>query len=72
MEEQTMSHVIHDSLRGLMRKFADRWRYASAQREFACLDATTVRDLGMSRSEFDSYWAESQGLAEQTRERVNP
>ena len=67
-----MSHVIHKSLRGLMRKFADRWHYAAARREFACLDATTVRDLGMSRSEFDSYWAESQGLAEQTRVRVTP
>ena len=65
-----MSDVIHESLRGLMRRLADRWHYAAARREFAGLDASTVRDLGVSRSEFDSYWAESHGLAERTRERV--
>jgi hypothetical protein len=65
-----MSHVIHNSLRGLMRRFTDRWHYAAARREFSCLDASTMRDLGMSSSEFDSYWAESQGWAEQTRVRV--
>jgi hypothetical protein len=66
-----MSHVIHNSLRGLMRRFADRWHYAAARREFSSLDASTMRDLGMSSSEFDSYWAESHGLAEQTRVRLN-
>jgi hypothetical protein len=66
-----MSLVIHNSLRGLMQRFADRWHYAAARREFACLDASTVRDLGMSPSEFESYWAESHGLAERTRVRVN-
>ena len=65
-----MSHAIHQSLRGLMQRFADRWHHAAAQREFSCLDASTMRDLGVSRSEFDSYWAESHGLAERTRERV--
>jgi len=46
------------------------WRYASARRKFERLDAVTLRDLGMSASEFDSYWAESEGLAEPTRLRV--
>jgi hypothetical protein len=46
------------------------WRYASARRKFERLDAVTLRDLGMSASEFDSYWAESEGLAEHTRVRV--
>jgi hypothetical protein len=54
-----------------MQRFADRWHYAAARREFACLDASTVRDLGMSPSEFESYWAESHGWAERTRVRVN-
>ena len=67
-----MSHAIHNSLRGLMQRFADRWHHAAARREFSSLDACTVRDLGMSRSEFDSYWAESHGLAEPTRARVKP
>lgn len=40
--------------------------------EFARLDKFTVQDLGMSRSEFNSYWAESHNLAELTRVRVNP
>jgi len=65
-----MFHVIHISLPGLMRRLACRWHYASARREFARLDASTMRDLGTSASEFDSYWAESQGLAEHTRVRV--
>ena len=65
-----MSHAIHKALRQLWQKSAGRWRYAAARREFERLDADTVRDLGMSRSEFDSYWAETQGLAEQTRTRV--
>ena len=65
-----MSHAIHNSLRGLMQRFADRRHYFAARREFSCVDASTMRDLGMSSSEFDSYRAERQGLAEQTRMRV--
>ena len=29
-----------------------------------------MRDLGISRCEFDSYWVEADGLAERTRQRV--
>ena len=46
------------------------WRHATARRSFDRLDAVALRDLGMSASEFDSYWAESEGIAEHTRLRV--
>jgi len=61
---------LRSALRALARELAGAWRYAVARREFNHVDANTLRDLGISRSEFDSYWAESQGLAEQTRVRV--
>jgi uncharacterized protein YjiS (DUF1127 family) len=61
---------LHSALRAMWRDLAGAWRYAVARREFNCLDERTLRDLGMSRSEFDSYWAETHGLAEQTRVRV--
>jgi uncharacterized protein YjiS (DUF1127 family) len=65
-----MSQFIPKALRELLQEHAARWRYGAARREFERLDAQTVRDLGMSRCEFDSYWAETHGLAEPTRTRV--
>lgn len=56
--------------RALLQELGGIWRYAAARREFDRLDAQTLRDIGMSRTEFDSYWAESHGLAEPTRVRV--
>jgi hypothetical protein len=38
--------------------------------DFQRIDAATLRDLGMSFSEHASHWAEAEGLAPQTRERV--
>jgi uncharacterized protein YjiS (DUF1127 family) len=61
---------LRSVLRALLRDLACSWRHAVARREFNRLDAGTLRDLGISRSEFDSYWAETHGLAEQTRVRV--
>jgi uncharacterized protein YjiS (DUF1127 family) len=61
---------LHASLRALSRELAGAWSYAAARREFERLDDSTLRDLGISRSEFDSYWAETHGLAEPTRVRV--
>jgi uncharacterized protein YjiS (DUF1127 family) len=61
---------LRSALRTWMRELAGAWRYAVARREFNQLDAGALRDLGISRSEFDSYWAESHGLAEQTRVRA--
>lgn len=57
-------------LRRLASHFADFWRLAAARREFQQLDADTVRDLGLSASEFESYWAEAHGDAERTRLRI--
>jgi uncharacterized protein YjiS (DUF1127 family) len=57
-------------LRALLRRLAEAWRYDAARREFERLDAGTLRDLGISPGEFDSYWAETHGLAEATRRRV--
>jgi uncharacterized protein YjiS (DUF1127 family) len=61
---------LRNVMRAVTRELAGAWRYALARREFNRLDANALRDLGMSRSEFDSYWAESHGTAEQTRVRV--
>jgi uncharacterized protein YjiS (DUF1127 family) len=58
------------SYASILRELAGAWRYAVARREFDSLDANTLRDLGMTRGEFDSYWAETHGLAEPTRVRV--
>ncbi|TFZ05530.1 hypothetical protein EZ313_02325 [Ramlibacter henchirensis] len=54
----------------IFTKARDALRFARARREFTRLDAQTYRDLGITPSEFDSYWAESQGLTEPTRRRV--
>jgi uncharacterized protein YjiS (DUF1127 family) len=56
--------------RALLHELAGIWRYAAARREFDRLDADALRDIGMSRAEFDSYWAEAHGLVEPTRTRV--
>jgi uncharacterized protein YjiS (DUF1127 family) len=58
------------ALREVWCELAGAWRYGVARREFAQLDEMTLRDIGMSRGEFDSYWAETQGQAEPTRVRV--
>ena len=62
--------AMRGALRAMLRELAGAWRYAAARREFNRVDPDTLRDLGISRSEFDSYWAETQGLAEPTRLRV--
>ena len=79
-----MSHVMHSAAaleprlakrlrsewRTVLQGIAGAWRRDAAWREFSRLDANTLRDLGISHSEFDSYWAETHGLAEPTRLRV--
>jgi uncharacterized protein YjiS (DUF1127 family) len=55
----------------IVNELGRAWRHAVARRQFQRLDAGTLRDLGISPSEFDSYWAESQGIAERTRRRVD-
>jgi uncharacterized protein YjiS (DUF1127 family) len=50
---------------------AEARRCAAARREFQALDNAALRDLGMARSEFGSFWAEAHGSAEHTRRRVD-
>ncbi|MBG9390521.1 DUF1127 domain-containing protein [Caenimonas aquaedulcis] len=51
-----------------------RWRAARERemerREWRLLDDRTLRDLGLSRGELDSWAAEERGLAPVTRRRV--
>ena len=49
--------------------YAERRARARAREEFETLDADALRDLGMHRSEFDSYRAEAWHQAEATRVR---
>jgi len=49
--------------------YAERRARARAREEFETLDANALRDLGMHRSEFDSYLAEAWHQAEATRVR---
>ena len=67
---RTFATGIRRTLSGMWRELAGAWRYAAARREFNAVDPNTLRDLGISRGEFESYWAESHGLAEPTRVRV--
>ena len=67
-------HFPSATLRGLLDRIRSRLaaarRHAAERREFQRLDTGTLRDLGMTPSEFGSYWAEANGLAEHTRLRV--
>ncbi|MCC2673146.1 MAG: hypothetical protein K0R58_93 [Ramlibacter sp.] len=53
-----------------MREAAARRQHVKERNAFFSLAESAIRDLGMSRCEFDSYWVESHGLAEVTRVRV--
>jgi uncharacterized protein YjiS (DUF1127 family) len=59
-------------LAGLLNRVAEAWRHAAARREFERLDEYTLRDLGIDRGEFDSFWAEAHGWSEPTRRRAGP
>jgi uncharacterized protein YjiS (DUF1127 family) len=61
---------VAQPLRRLAESLAGSWRHAAARRAFHELDDRTLRDLGMSRSEIDSYWVEAHGQAERTRQRI--
>jgi hypothetical protein len=61
-----MNH-LHHSLRAWRTRMQAAWRHATARRDFEKLDPAALRDLGLSASEFDSFWAESRGSAERTR-----
>lgn len=58
------------ALRQVVARCIRAWRHAAARREMAHVDEATFRDLGISPSEFDSFWSEAHGDAEWTRLRV--
>ena len=62
--------ILRGAPAAITRKLAETWRHAAARREFNGLDDIALRDLGIGRGEFDSYWAETHGRAEPTRLRV--
>jgi len=67
------SGALHRLVAGLhwMRiAYAERRRAARAHGELAGLDPETMRDLGMTHGEIDSYVAEARGAVARTRLRV--
>jgi uncharacterized protein YjiS (DUF1127 family) len=57
-------------LRTALDKLAKRRRVARERREFEGLGVDILRDLGVSRYEFNSFVVEYDGYAEATRLRV--
>jgi uncharacterized protein YjiS (DUF1127 family) len=57
-------------LHRVLRSWRAARREAAERRAFDALDDAAVRDLGMSRSEYDSFWTELRGLAPRTRVRA--
>jgi uncharacterized protein YjiS (DUF1127 family) len=66
---EAVIHRIVDGLRRLKAAYAERRARARARDELDTLDAHALRDLGLSRSEFDSYLAEAWHEVEATRVR---
>ena len=58
------------AISGAARRLVAAHRAREARIEFMGLDARTLRDIGVSGCEYDSYLAEMQGRAEITRVRV--
>jgi uncharacterized protein YjiS (DUF1127 family) len=65
-----LARSFTEALAAGVRSIRQRRRRRAARLEFQQLDARTLADLGVSRGEFDSCWAESHGLIEATRLRI--
>jgi uncharacterized protein YjiS (DUF1127 family) len=52
------------------REHIARHRLARMEAAVASLDDATLRDLGLHRAEITSFWAECEGLAAPTRQRL--
>jgi len=66
--EAAVHHLV-DGLRRLKSAYRQRRARARAHEELDTLDVHALRDLGLHRSEFDSYLAEAWHEAEATRVR---
>ncbi|CAA9429915.1 MAG: hypothetical protein AVDCRST_MAG51-2579 [uncultured Ramlibacter sp.] len=58
------------AVRRARRSLAAARHLADSRRRFDALDDAALRDLGMARSEFDSYWVEATGAVPRTRLRT--
>ena len=54
----------------VLARLAAASRRAEHRREMQSLSDADLRDLGLHRSEIDSCWAESEGIAQATRRRL--
>ena len=54
----------------LLEAMTRRRRLDQARRDLGLLDARTLRDLGLCRSEFDSFVCEDEHWVERTRQRM--
>ena len=66
--EAAIHHIVA-GLHSLKMAYARRRARARAREELETLDAHALRDLGLHRSEFDSYLAEAWHEVETTRVR---
>ena len=66
---EAVIHHLVDGLRRMKSAYLQRRARARAHEELDTLDAHALRDLGLHRSEFDSYLAEAWHEAEATRVR---
>jgi uncharacterized protein YjiS (DUF1127 family) len=67
---QTLWRRLRAGVHTIAERFARRRREARERRGFQALDRQALRDLGLDRSEFDSYIAESRGRVASTRRRL--
>jgi uncharacterized protein YjiS (DUF1127 family) len=67
---QALASQIENAFATFAKRLRQRREWIATRDEIATLDAATLRDLGLRRSEADSVAAEAHGIAEATRRRV--
>jgi uncharacterized protein YjiS (DUF1127 family) len=65
-----MTGSLNSTLTGLRNAWT-RWRGTVAERHaYEAIDIETLRDLGLCRSEYESFWTESRSPRMPTRRRL--
>lgn len=67
---QALASQIGHAFATFAERLRQRREWIAARDEIATLDAATLRDIGLHRSEADSVAAELHGLASATRRRM--